>query len=200
MADRSYTPQVAGDKMHIQRPKISIYIATSIDGLIAREDGGLDWLEGMGADNEDYGLKNFINNIDTVILGRKTYEVAVTAYGTAHWPYSGKRLIILSKTLQEVVPEATLYLGDLVTLVKQLHSEGIGHIWVDGGVTISQFLQLNLVDEMILSVIPILLGIGIALFDIKKELPCHLISAQSYPSGLVQIRYDIANKKDANGL
>ena len=183
-------------KMHRQRPKISIYIATSIDGFIAREDDSLDWLDCMGGDNEDYGFKNFLNSIDAVILGRKTYEVATTAYGTPNWPYQGKKIVVLSNTLQTVITEAQLYSGNLITLASQLHSEGIRHAWIDGGLTISQFLRLNMVDEMILSVIPILLGSGIPLFDIKKELPCRLMCAQSYLSGLVQIKYHIANQRD----
>lgn len=173
----------------MQKPKISVYIAASIDGFIARTDGSLDWLDCVGDGDEDYGFKNFLYCIDGVILGRKTYEVAVTAYGTSRWPYSGKRLIVLSRALQKELPEAQIYAGDVVTLVQQLHAEGIRHLWVDGGETLSQFLRLNLVDELILSVIPTLLGEGIPLFAIRKELPCRLISARSYPSGLVQMHY-----------
>lgn len=180
--------------MHTHRSKISIYIATSIDGFIARKDGSLDWLDCVGGSEEDYGFKNFISGVDAVILGRKTYEVAVTAYGTPNWPYSGKCLIILSNTLKEVVPEARLYSGDLATLATQLQAEGIRHIWVDGGVTVSQFLRLKLVDDIILSVIPTLLGEGISLFDIQKELSCRLISAQSYSSGLVQLHYELVRE------
>jgi dihydrofolate reductase len=174
------------------RPKISIYIATSIDGFIAKTDGSLDWLEIVGCNCEDYGFKKFLSSVDAVILGRKTYEVAVTAYGTAEWPYHGKRLIVLSNTLHTVIAEAQLYAGDLITLTKQLHSEGFSHIWIDGGVTISQFLRLNLVDEMILSVIPILLGSGIPLFDKGRVTPCSLISMQCYPSGLAQLHYKLS--------
>jgi dihydrofolate reductase len=180
--------------MHTQRPKISIYISASIDGFIARKDNSLDWLDCVEDGSEDYGFNDFLNSIDGVILGRKTYHVAATAYGTSKWPYSGKRLIVLSSTLEKIIPEARLYSGDLAILVTQLQAEGMQHIWIDGGITISQFLRLNLVDEIILSVIPILLGEGITLFDIKKELPCRLISAQSYPSGLVQTHYELVKR------
>lgn len=177
--------------MHTQRPKISIYISTSIDGFIARKDNSLDWLDCVEDGSEDYGFNHFLNSVDGVILGRKTYHVAATAYGTPKWPYSGKRLIVLSHSLNQVIPEAQLFSGDLGKLVLQLYDEGIQHIWIDGGTTISQFLRLNLVDEITLSVIPILLGEGIPLFAVKKELPCRLISAQSYPSGLVQTHYEL---------
>jgi len=181
--------------MHTQRPKISIYISASIDGFIARKDNSLDWLDCVEDGGEDYGFNHFLNSVDGVILGRKTYHVAATAYGTPKWPYSSKRLIVLSNSLNQIIPEAQLYSGDLVTLVSKLHDEGIEHVWIDGGATISQFLRLNLVDEIILSIIPILLGEGIALFDIKKELHCRLISAQSYPSGLVQTHYNLVRCK-----
>jgi dihydrofolate reductase len=177
-------------EMHT-RPKISINISASIDGFIARKDHSLDWLDCVEAGSEDYGFNHFLNSIDGVILGRKTYHVAATAYRTPKWPYSGKRLIVLSNSLNQIIPEAQLYSGDLVNLVLQLHDEGIQHIWIDGGTIISQFLRLNLVDEMTLSIIPILLGEGIPLFEVKKELPCRLISAQSYRSGLVQGHYEL---------
>lgn len=181
-------------EMHTQRPKISIYISASIDGFIARKDNSLNWLDCVEDGSEDYGFNSFLNSIDGVILGRKTYHVATTAYETAKWPYSGKHLVVLSNTLEKIIPDAQLYSGDLVILASKLHDEGVRHIWIDGGITISQFLRLNLVDEIILSVIPILLGEGIALFDIKKELPCRLISAQSYPSGLVQTHYELVKR------
>src|SRR5262245_47144982 len=129
--------------MHAQKPKISIYISASIDGFIARKDNSLDWLDCVEDGAEDYGFNDFLRSIDGVILGRKTYHVAAAAHGTPKCPYSGKRLIVLSNTLEQIIPEAQLYSGDLATLVSQLHNDGIRHIWIDGGITISQFLQLK---------------------------------------------------------
>lgn len=170
------------------RPKISIYIATSIDGYIARKDGSLNWLDRVGGFDEDYGFQKLLDSIDAVILGRHTYEVASSV---PDWPYKGKRIIVLSRTLKTVREEAELFRGDLKDLAAQLHADGIKHIWIDGGVTISQFLDLQMVDAMTLSVIPILLGEGMPLFNnISKELPCRLMSSTSYPSGLVQSCYE----------
>ncbi|OJU79980.1 MAG: hypothetical protein BGO10_01405 [Chlamydia sp. 32-24] len=171
------------------RPKISIYIATSIDGYIARKDGSLDWLDRVGGFDEDYGFKKLLDSIDAVILGRKTYEVAAPV---PDWPYKGKRLFVLSHSLKNVREGVELFQGDLTQLISQLYLDGIKHIWIDGGATISQFLNLGMVDSMILSVIPVLLGEGIPLFHaIGKELPCRLVSSHSYPSGLVQSNYEI---------
>lgn len=171
------------------RPKISVYIATSIDGFIAREDGGLDWLNCVGASDEDYGFKDLVESIDGVILGRNTYEIAAPV---EDWPYKGKRLIVLSNTLQTVREGAEIYRGDLTQLISQLHTEGIKHVWVDGGAIIAQFLDLQMVDAMTLSVIPVVLGSGIPLFRKGKEISCKLLSSQGYPSGLVQLKYEIS--------
>lgn len=168
------------------RPAITIYIAASIDGYIARKDGSLDWLDRVREVDIDYGYKKLLNGIDAVVLGRKTYEVASTVPD----PYPGKRVIVLSHSLSRVKPGIELYQGDLTVLMAKLHKEGIKQVWIDGGVTIAQFLSSQMVDTMIISLIPILLGSGIPLFNvIDKEIPCRLISSQSYPSGLVQLNY-----------
>lgn len=171
------------------RPKISIYIATSIDGYIARTDGSLDWLEYGHTGDEDYGFKKFIHGIDALVLGRNTYEVVS---GFDEWPYKGKRVVVLSNTLKEVRKEAELFCGQLTDLTSMLHFEGINHVWVDGGVTVSKFLEAGLVDEITISIIATVLGSGIPLFStMNREHKCHLISTQSYPSGLVQLKYEL---------
>jgi dihydrofolate reductase/predicted GNAT family N-acyltransferase len=171
-----------------RRPKISIYIATSIDGFIARKNDGLDWLDRVGDSDEDYGFKIFLNDIDALIIGRKTYQIATTVAD----PYPGKRVVVLSNNLSSVKNGMELYRGDLVELVKNLYSEGIKHVWVDGGATICQFLSCQLVDEIIISIIPVILGSGIPLFQkVTTELPCRFVSCQGYSSGLTQLRYEI---------
>jgi len=103
-----------------------------------------------------------------------------------------KKTIVLSNTLQTVRVDAELYRGDISTLVTKLYNEGIKHAWIDGGATISQFLHLQIVDTMTLSIIPIILASGIPLFStLHKEIPCHLIASQSYASGLVQLKYNL---------
>lgn len=177
--------------MNAERPKISIYIATSIDGYIARKDGNLDWLQYGHTGDEDYGFKNFINSVDALILGRNTYEVVS---GFDEWPYKGKRVVVLSNTLNDVRKEAELFQGQLTDLASLLYSEDIKHVWIDGGITISKFLEAGLVDDITISVISMILGSGIPLFSImNKEHKCQLISTQSYPSGLVQLKYEVAH-------
>lgn len=171
------------------RPKVSIYIGASIDGYIARKDGGLDWLEYGHVGDEDYGFKKFINSIDALVLGRNTY-VVVSSFD--EWPYKDKRVIVLSNTLKEVRKEAELFCGELTDLVSMLDSEGIKHVWVDGGITVSKFLEAELVDDITISIIAMVLGSGIPLFStMNREHKCSLISSQSYPSGLVQLKYEV---------
>ena len=173
------------------RPQISIYIAMSIDGYIARKNGGLDWLEYGHTGDEDYGFKKFIDSVDALVLGRNTYEVVS---GFDKWPYEGKKVIVLSNTLNEVRKEAKLFCGQLTDLASMLHSEGVKRVWVDGGITVSKFLEAGLVDDITISVIAMVLGSGIPLFSImNQEHKCRLISTQSYPSGLVQLKYEVAH-------
>lgn len=172
-------------------PKISIYIACSIDGYIARKSGNLDWLQYGHTGDEDYGFKKFISSIDAVIMGRNTYEV-VSAFG--EWAYKDKRVVVLSNTLTEVRQEAELFCGQLTELLTKLHSENVRHVWVDGGVTVSKFLEAGLVDDITISIIAMVLGSGTPLFStMNREHKCRLISIQSYPSGLVQLRYEVAH-------
>jgi len=177
--------------MNKSRPKISVYIAMSIDGYIARENGDLDWLENIPSNsNEDYGFKDFMNSVDVLILGRNTYDV-VSKFDK--WPYKEKRVIVISKRLKNTRKEAELFSGDIHQLIYKLHIEGIKHIYVDGGITISKFLNAKMVDQIIITVIPIILGNGIRLFNpIIAEQNCNLISTQSYSNGLVQLRYELS--------
>ena len=171
------------------QPKISVYIAMSIDGYIARKDGSIDWLEQGHVGDEDYGFKKFFNSIDALVLGRNTYET-VSAFDK--WPYTGKRVIVLSDTLKEVRMETELFSGPLTHLISMLHSDGIQHVWVDGGITISKFLEAGLVDHITISIIPVILGSGIPLFSFMNiEQVCRFISTQSFPSGLVQLQYEV---------
>lgn len=99
-------------------------------------------------------------------------------------------LIVLSTTLKGVRKEAELFWGDLTELLSKLHSENIKHVWVDGGITASKFLEANLVDELTISVIAMVLGAGIPLFSVMdREHKCRLVASQAYPSGLVQSKY-----------
>ena len=175
------------------RPTISVFIATSIDGYIAKKDGNIDWLVKFSPptdDNEekDCGFSKFFSTVDVLVMGKNSYE-AVSHFDP--WPYKGKRVIVLSSTLQSVCNEAELCKDDIETLIKTLHADGIKHIYVDGGATISRFLNMNLIDRLIISIIPVVLGSGIPLFsNMTNDKLCQLISSRAFSNGLVQLQYE----------
>src|SRR4051812_46511727 len=119
-------------------------------------------------------------------MGKNSYKIASSV---DYWPYEGKRGELLSSTLPSVCDKAEIYAGDIQYLIEKLHADDIRHIYVDGGKTISQFLNQGLIDELIISLIPVILGSGIPLFNnVLHESWCRLISSQSYSNGLVQLR------------
>lgn len=178
------------------RPKISTFIATSIDGYIAKKNGDIDWLTKFNPptgedEDKDCGFSKFFSSVDVLVMGRNTYEV-VSGFDT--WPYQGKRVVVLSSTLTSVCEQAELFNGDIAHLIENLHADGIKHIYIDGGATVSQFLDMGLVDQMIISLIPVVLGSGIPLFSkIHNDKWCRLISSIPFSNGLVQLQYEVIN-------
>ncbi|MDA1278878.1 MAG: dihydrofolate reductase family protein [Chloroflexi bacterium] len=174
------------------QPKISVYIATSLDGFIARSDGGLDWLE-HDSGKDDYGFYEFFGSVDTIVMGRGTFDFVVAS---GQWPYAGKRMIILSSTLTiSSVPERLRGEVEILSiepglLAEKLAGEGATHVYVDGGITIQRFLRAGLVDELILSRMPVLLGSGIPLFgELDSDIALEHVETRIFDSGLVQSKY-----------
>jgi dihydrofolate reductase len=173
--------------------KISVFIATSLDGYIARPNGSIDWLLSFDTGGEDHGYKTFYESTDCLIIGRGCLETVMTF---PEWPYEGQRVIVLSTTMAAVpsalVGKIQLYSGELRGLVKRLESEGCSHLYIDGGKLIQSFLNEGLVSELTITRIPIILGEGLPLFgkttaDIRLE---H-VSTRSYGNGFVQSLYKI---------
>lgn len=172
------------------RPQCSVFVGASLDGFIARRDGALDWLDAFPASGEDHGYQAFFDAIDAVVVGRNTWEVVLRF---PEWPYAGKRVIVLTHGSPDACHGETFFAGDPAALVERLAAEGVGRVYVDGGATVSEFLRAGLVDDLTVSVIPILLGDGIRLFQMPlPERSLGLESARSFPSGLVQLRYRAA--------
>jgi dihydrofolate reductase len=171
--------------------KASVFIATSLDGYIAREDGRLDWLPG---DCEPHGYEEFIATVDAIVIGRGTFET-VLAFDS--WPYGKTPVFVLASKPSSIHPpesavcEATG--GDPREIVERLEERGVRHIYVDGGVTITRFLEAGLIDRMTITRIPVLLGSGIPLFgSLTKDINLKHAWTRSFPSGLVQSEYEIA--------
>ncbi len=142
-----------------------VYIATSLDGFIAASDGGLDWLNEIpNPENNDFGYAEFMSGIDAVVMGRKTFEQVLTF---DFWPYD-KPIFVPSRSKVSVPMElenkAETVIGNPKELVDQLKELGHQNLYIDGGITIQGFLEEDLIDEMIITRVPILLGSGIPLF------------------------------------
>jgi dihydrofolate reductase len=169
------------------RPRCSAFIATSLDGFVARRDGSIDWLRAVEESGEDYGYDAFFAGVDAVLLGRATWEVARRFPA---WPYAGKRVAVLSRSRRDGTHGETFHAGDPVAVLDLLGGEGVGHVYADGGSVVSQLLAADGVDVITVSVIPVLLGEGIRLFQGPlPERSLALLSARPYRSGLVQLRY-----------
>lgn len=178
------------------RIKFSVFIATSIDGFIARKDGSLDWLPGSDGTplDEDIGYLDFYASVDTLVMGRNTYEL-VQAFG--EWPYQGKRVIVLSGRFGGIsAPLGHGAEGLCATpqeLARLLESSGAKHVYVDGGKTIQGFLRASLIDDMTITRIPVLLGAGIPLFgDLERDIRLQHQSTRAFDSGMVQSKYRVA--------
>lgn len=147
-----------------------IYIATSLDGFIARPNGDIEWLINIpNPNNSDFGYGEFIAGIDAILMGRNTYE-AILSFKS--WPYN-RPVFVLSNILESVPQElenkAEIINGNLKDILQRLESRGIINLYVDGGKTIQSFLKEDLIDEMIITTVPILLGEGIPLFGHLNE-------------------------------
>lgn len=176
-----------------------VFIATSLDGFIARSDGRLDWLPGADPDSppmpaEDHGYDTFMARIDALVMGRATFQKGLTF---PQWPYGDKRVVVLSRTLRESdIPEGrrgnvTVHPGPVLELARQLEGQGVRGVYVDGGQTIQSFLRAGLIDELIITRIPVLIGSGLPLFGVlDADFPLLHIETKVFEgSGFVQSVY-----------
>ena len=171
--------------------KVSVFIGTSVDGFIARPNGGLDFLPPGGG--EPHGYEEFIANVDALVIGRNTFET-VLAFPT--WPYGDKRVVVLSgrpldlSAVRGGVVEQMA--GPPAEIVSKLAARGIHHLYVDGGITIQRFLREGLIQRLIITRVPVLIGEGIPLFGaLPRDVRLRHIATQHYASGLVKTEYDI---------
>jgi len=175
--------------------KCSVFIAISLDGFIAREDGSIDWLmkaNELAPEGEDGGYHDFIISVDAIIMGRHSFDMVKTF---APWPYT-LPVIVLSR--QELdIPDA---LKDKVSsssesplaLRNRLLQQGMSHLYIDGGITVQRFLNAECVDELIITIIPVLLGKGRRLFgDLAQDIHLQLINSRVLGGGFSQLHYQV---------
>ena len=179
--------------------KVSVFIGTSLDGFIARENGDIDWLDDANKQvtpGEDFGFKSFLESVDQIIMGRKTFDQVMKF---DNWPYNNTKMIVLtSKNIE--IPEK---LRETVTtsntsspeqLIKELSDQSINHIYIDGGIVIQDFLSARLVDEITVTIVPILIGKGKSFSGLlSKDLSLEHLKTTVFNFGFVQVKYKINN-------
>lgn len=171
--------------------KISLFIATSLDGYIAKPNDDLSFLKLVEKEGEDYGYSAFTNTIDTLIIGRRTYDYVLKEIGSSHYDNGQRDVYVITRNQRPKVGRTTFYTGNLSELVKQLKSEKGKNIYCDGGAeVINELLKHDLIDEFIISVIPVLLGNGTRLFkDGRPEQTLEFVQAKTFETGLMQLHY-----------
>jgi dihydrofolate reductase len=171
--------------------KLSVFCGVSVDGFLARPDHALDFLE--TGEQEPHGFEEFYSSVDVVVIGRKTFEVVLT-FGK--WPYGKKQVVVLSSSpldLSAVKGEAVEQMsGEPADIVKQLKTRGFTHAYIDGGKTIQRFLTAHLIDRLVITRVPVLIGAGISLFGpVPGDIHLRHVATRSYRGGLVQSEYEL---------
>ena len=171
--------------------KLSLFIATSLDGYIAKSNNDLSFLKLVEKEGEDYGYADFTATIDTLIIGRKTYDYVLKEIDSSHYDNGQRDVYIITRTERPSIGRTTFYTGNLAELVKQLKSESGKNIYCDGGAeVINELLNNDLIDEFIISIVPILLGNGTRLFkDGRPEQQLELLNTKTFDTGLTQLNY-----------
>ncbi len=170
---------------------VSVFIGTSLDGFIARRNGDFDFLpEGGG---EPHGYDEFFATVDTLVIGRKTFET-VLAFAT--WPYGNKRVVVLSShpvDLSAVRGGVVEHMGGPpADIVAKLAASGAQHLYIDGGITIQRFLRAGLIQRLIITRVPVLIGEGIPLFGaLPRDIKLQHVATQQYASGLIKSEYRV---------
>jgi dihydrofolate reductase len=171
--------------------KASVFVGTSLDGFIARANGAFDFLPPGGG--EPHGYDEFMATVDALVIGRKTFE---TVLSLDTWPYGEKPVFVLSSRTLASAPLGAVVermSGPPVEIVSQLEARGARHVYVDGGITIQRFLAAGLIQRLIITRVPVLIGEGIPLFGaLPHDIQLLHVATRQYPSGLVQSEYHVA--------
>ena len=170
---------------------VSVFVGTSVDGFIARPNGDLDFLPPAGG--EPHGYNEFIATVDAIVIGRKTFETVLAMEG---WPYGDKRVVVLSSRPLDLSGAGGIVeqmAGSPAEIASRLAASGAHHLYVDGGVTIQGFLRAGLIQRLIITRVPVLIGDGVPLFGtLSRDIRLRHITTRHYPSGLVQSEYQVA--------
>jgi len=170
--------------------KLSVFVGTSLDGFIARRDGQYDFLPAGGG--EPHGYDEFIASVDTILIGRNTFEVVLQL---PTWPYSDKRVVVLSHRALDfsgIAGRVEQMSGEPEQIARELEASGAKHVYVDGGITVQEFLRADQIHHVTITRVPVLIGEGIPLFgSVRKDIKLRHIGTRQYKSGLVSSEYEV---------
>jgi len=169
----------------------SVFVGTSLDGFIARANGEFDFLPADGG--EPHGYDEFIASVDAIVMGRNTFEIVLTL---GPWPYGDKRVVVLSSRPVDlsaargaVVEQMS---GPPAEIISKLTASGAQHLYIDGGITIQRFLRAGLIQRLVITRVPVLIGEGIPLFgSLPHDIRLRHLATRQYPSGLVSSEYQV---------
>ncbi len=170
---------------------VSVFVGTSLDGFLARRNGSYDFLPADGG--EPHGYHEFIESVDTIVIGRMTFE---TVLAFAAWPYDKKRVVVLSNLPVDLSAVrgggVEQMAGPPAEIAAKLAADGARHIYVDGGITIQGFMRAGLVQRLVITRVPVLIGDGVPLFgSLARDVQLQHVATQSYASGLVKSEYKV---------
>jgi dihydrofolate reductase len=170
--------------------KLSVFVGTSLDGFIARRNGDYDFLPANGG--EPHGYDEFIASVDTILIGRKTFEVVLKL---PSWPYGDKRVVVLSHRpldFSGITGRVEQMSGEPVQIAQKLAATGAKHVYVDGGITVQDFLRAGQIHDLAITRVPVLIGDGIPLFgSVPQDIKLRHIGTRQYKSGLVKSEYEV---------
>lgn len=174
------------------RPETAAFLGMSLDGFIAGPNDELDWLEHGDGPPEDHGYTAFFASVDAMLIGRRTWDV-VTRFPT--WPYQDKRVSVLTRRPAEGAHGERFFDGSVQAALSQLASDGVRRVYVDGGQVVTRVLAEGLLDELTISILPVVIGRGVRLFgDTGPERWLRLASSRSLAGGMVQVRYEAVGR------
>lgn len=176
----------------MDRPRVSAFLAASLDGFIAEADGGLGFLKPF--EKEEHGYAAFYASVDTLLLGRKTYE---TVLGFEDWPFRDKRVRVLSRNPPQPRFGERFVTGEPRSVLATLATEGARHVYADGGEVVTGFLAARCLDALTVSIVPVVLGTGIRLFAHSPGMHrLSLVSTRTLESGVVQLTYALTPARE----
>ena len=178
----------------VSRPTTSVYVGVSVDGFIARPGGEVDFLDAVEPAETDLGWSEFLASVDVLVMGRNTFDMVIES--GFDWPYGERLVVVLTSRALEIPSHLAGWVeasrSEPASLLGELAKRGFGRVYVDGGLTVQAFLRAGLVDELIVTTVPTLIGEGIRLFGtLDTDVRLEHVRTEAFGNGMVQTKYRV---------